>query len=684
MIATVFIVAERVFGLSMASNYESIDEKTFQGMCQYYDHIPLGVCVLQYVEKENTDFDFQTVYVNEYFEDIVNCPKTMMYKMTIRSIVKNLKEDLYVFLKYAAVANMGFEDERYIPKLNKYIKLKCAQYKPGYVIVFIWDSTTVNEESNQLKEANEKIIERMDIIHSLSNVYYACYSIELDKNIGIEIKSVDKIRKFIPKKCAAQEGLVTMCDNLIKSDYNNEMRHFVDLSTLRQRMKDKNIISHEFIGIESGWSRASFISTKRDENGDVTQVIYVTQHIDEEKQKELDYQKNLEEAVETAKKAEETRTRFLASMSHDIRTPINGIIGLIDMESLETQDPDVHKKHMQKIRTSAQQLLSIMNDVLEVSKLENGIVGLAEVEFDVVDLLNTANQYEGGMPPMKIVLDTEAVKNRRVIGSPAHIRQIMYHIIGNAVKFNTKNGSIHVKVSQGEYVDGKMQYIFEVADSGIGMSDSFIKHIFEPFTQEHGGARTCYTGTGLGMAIVKRLVDEMKGSIDISSKVNVGTIVTVVIPLLPAEEKEANTSQNDAAQEVDVAGMKALLVEDNEINAEIAQFILESADIKVTTAENGKIAVDTFGQSGIGEFDMILMDIMMPVMDGLEATREIRAMERIDAKKVPIIAVTANTFPEDIKKSYEAGMDGHVGKPINSETLIGAIKKHKKEKANTF
>lgn len=663
----------------MTTNYKNFDEETYQGMIKYYDNMPLGVCIFEYMEMSGGTFDFRAVYVNDPFENTVHCPKTLLMKTTLREIMHQRPElDRYFnMLRYVAIANTPYQDEIYDTNVKKYLKLQCTQYKPGYVMIFLWDITEEKKEAIEVETTNEALLDKIEIIDALSNIYYAQYRIDLTTGQAVEITSVEKVQRYIPKEGDAQYYLNVMCDKLIVADYNDEMRRFVDLSTLKERMKDKNIVSHEFIGIESGWSRANFVGAKRDENNDVVQVLFVTQHIDEEKKQELDYQRKLEEALETARQANRTRTRFLSSMSHDIRTPINGILGMIDMDCSEKVEKAKHHEHMEKIRASAEQLLSILNDVLEMSKLENGISCLTEEAFDLIQLVEAVKCYDNPLQ-VRFVIDTKKVIHSRVLGSPAHVRQVLFHTVGNAIKYNRENGTVHIEVSEKILTEKRSSFQIMITDTGLGMSEEFVEHIFEPFTQEHGDARTTFEGTGLGMSIAKRLVEEMGGAISVESKLHVGSSVCICLPLLISDTNVRNAEEPEKEEEADVAGMRALLVEDNEINSEITQFILESANIEVTAVQNGQLAVDTFENSADGEFDMILMDIMMPVMDGLEATREIRALDRRDAKRVPIIAVTANTFPEDVKKSYEAGMDDHIGKPINRENLLGAIKKYTK------
>lgn len=355
---------------------------------------------------------------------------------------------------------------------------------------------------------------------------------------------------------------------------------------------------------------------------------------EEQRAREQDYQKELEEAAHKAESANIAKTEFLQRMSHDIRTPINGIRGMVEIGNYYSNDLIKQAECRKKIWDASGLLLELINEVLDMGKMESGEVILEERSFQVVDLVQEIVD----------VLEKQAAER-----------------------------GVTITCEEVSFEDGKAWLEFICADTGIGMSEEFQQHLFEPFTQENTDARSTYGGTGLGMAITKSLVDKMGGSITFESKLNVGTTYFIVIPFPVDEEKREERIVEAPAEISSLQGRKVLLAEDNELNMEIAEFLLENAGILVTKAYNGKEALERFEQSEMDEFDAILMDVMMPVMDGYEATKAIRALNRKDAKKIPILAMTANAFAEDRRKALIAGMNEHLTKPLESEKVLRAL-----------
>lgn len=392
-------------------------------------------------------------------------------------------------------------------------------------------------------------------------------------------------------------------------------------------------------------------------------------------------EKALMQALMEAKRANMAKTEFLSHMSHDIRTPINGILGMLEISERNAQDLKIQNDCRDKIRTAAEHLLSLINDVLDISKLESGILELAEEPFYIETLMDGCEsilRVQAQENGIDIIDNSKEIGHQSLIGSPLHLRQILINIIGNAIKYNHPNGKIYIEVHETGEADGKVLYCFKIKDTGIGMSQEFLKHLFEPFTQEANDARTHYQGTGLGMAITKNLVEQMNGEIKVESQVGKGTTFTVTLPF--KIDNEPAKSVEDKILKVDIpqsfSGVKILLAEDNELNREIARYMLQEAGISIVETVNGAEAVEKFQQSQIGEFSCILMDVMMPVMDGLEAARNIRRAKRADALEIPIIAMTANAFAEDIKKTKDAGMNEHLAKPVDINQVLQVIAKY--------
>ena len=394
------------------------------------------------------------------------------------------------------------------------------------------------------------------------------------------------------------------------------------------------------------------------------------------------YQIELEQTAHKAEAANVAKTEFLQRMSHDIRTPINGIRGMVEIGNHYSDDPDKQAECRRKIWDASGLLLELVNEVLDMGKLESGEIILEHRPFNMVKLLTGLRdvlEKQAAGRGIKIICEDIALPHPELIGSPVHVKRLMMNIMSNAVKYNKDNGTITVTLQELRCEGGKAWIRFTCADTGIGMSEEFQKHIFEPFTQEALDARSTYGGTGLGMSITKSLVDKMDGTITFESKQGVGTTYVITLPFEINRDAEPQPGHEKSMDASTLQGMRVLLVEDNDLNLEIAQFLLENAGMKVTTACNGQQAVDTFAAAAPGSFDAILMDVMMPVMDGYEATRTIRRLDHLDAGSIPILAMTANAFTEDRRRAYEAGMNEHLTKPLETELVLKTLAKYVKK-----
>lgn len=388
-------------------------------------------------------------------------------------------------------------------------------------------------------------------------------------------------------------------------------------------------------------------------------------------------EQELEKALDKANRANAAKSGFLSRMSHDIRTPLNGIIGLLDLSEANKDNFEVLDQNRKKARVAADHLLSLINDVLNMSKLEDETVELANEAFDIRELASDIlAMTEFRAAEAGITLNHQDcaanIDHPYIYGSPLHVRQIFVNIISNAIKYNKPGGTISAKIESVSATEETVRYRCTISDTGIGMSEEFLDHLFEPFAQEKVDARSVYHGTGLGMAIVKSLVDKMNGTIEVQSERNVGSTFIVEIPFAIADEKEIVAKAEQYA-DADITGVRVLLAEDNALNREIAAEILHEQGAVVTCAENGQQVVQLFQDSAPDSFDVILMDVMMPVLDGIEATKQIRALDRADAATIPIVALTANAFSGDRKKCTEAGMNDHLSKPIDLKKMVHTI-----------
>lgn len=399
-------------------------------------------------------------------------------------------------------------------------------------------------------------------------------------------------------------------------------------------------------------------------------------HRKQEQEKDEKYKAELLRAAKKAEAANEAKTEFLQRMSHDIRTPINGICGMINVADHYADNMEKQTECRAKIKKTSHLLLELINEVLDMSKLESDEVVLEEIPFNLNSISEEilgVIEHMAAEQNIRIIWEKKEVTHWNLIGSPVHVKRILMNILSNAVKYNKENGYVYISCREIPSKQTAMTTLeFVCRDTGIGMTEAFQKRIFEPFAQEHAGSRTKFAGTGLGMPITKKLVEKMGGTISFESKEGIGTTFLIRIPFRIDTDRKDRTEAEEKT-ETSIQGLHVLLTEDNELNMEIAEFVLQNEGTVVTKAWNGQEAVDIFRKSSPGEFDVILMDIMMPVMNGYEAAKMIRSLDREDAKVIPIIAMTANAFIEDRMRAKEAGMDEHIAKPVDGKLLVKVI-----------
>ena len=401
-------------------------------------------------------------------------------------------------------------------------------------------------------------------------------------------------------------------------------------------------------------------------------------HRKQEQEKDEKYKAELLIAAKKAEAANEAKTEFLQRMSHDIRTPINGICGMVNMAEHYADDMEKQTEYRTKVKEASNLLLELVNEILDMSKLESGEIVLEEIPFNLSSISRevfVVIEQMAAEQNIRIMWERKKITHRNFIGSPGYVKRVMMNILSNAIKYNRENGQIYISCIEIPSEQPEMTTMeFVCRDTGIGMTEEFQKYIFEPFAQEHTGRRTKFAGTCLGMAIAKNLIEKMGGTITMESEKDVGTTFVIRVPFKTDPDADKREKQKDVSEN-SIKGLHILLAEDNELNMEIAEFVLQNEGADVTKAWNGQEAVELFRNSASGELDVILMDIMMPVMNGYEATQMIRSLDREDAKTIPIIAMTANAFTEDRIRAKEAGMNEHVAKPVDVEVLVKVIHK---------
>ena len=512
------------------------------------------------------------------------------------------------------------------------------------------------------------------LINVIASIYSANLALYPEENIWKPIVMSKRLEKVIGHITQADRMLDAFNREQVAPAYQEAFGEFLKLKDLEERLGDRRFIGYTFEDVEGLWYQTLLIPQKSEQDDHKQIVMLVIRDVSEQKRKEMTYQEDLRVTAEEAERANAVKTDFLKRMSHDIRTPINGIRGMVNVGKNHIHDVDKIDECLDEIMRSSDMLVDLVNNVLNMSKLESGGIQLTEEAFDLQEMLDDVKRFvnvQAEQKQISLQIDAAEVEHYHLIGSPLHIRQIFQNIIENAVKFNMDSGSVNVVCRELASDENTVELEMVCTDTGIGMSEEFQKHVFEAFVQEDTSARTTYSGIGLGLAITKKLVNCMDGEISFESEQGIGTVFTVKLPVQIDRAYYQLAEKKDPLQVM--KGLQILLVEDNELNMEITKYIMTEQGAVVTEAWNGKEAVDIYESCESGTFDVILMDIMMPVMNGLEAARCIRASEKEDAQSIPIIAVSANAFDDDIAQSLAAGMNIHLAKPLEFQKVIEAI-----------
>ncbi len=577
------------------------------------------------------------------------------------------------------------------PKLGK-IFIRCGgmrdyDYTEGICIrgyhQNISDTAILREEKEQLQEWNQ------EILGALNNIFYAIYRVEFQSGIVRPVRLQQDMYSNIAdidKDLSYEEFLEIVIKKYFHpSDYRKYLKemtieHFEEIMD-----GGENRFGGEYRRKVKGgykWVSCSIFMWKQDNGKDG--AILAFQDINKQKQQEEKQKDALWEAYVLAKNANYAKSDFLSRMSHDIRTPLNAIIGMTTLLRSNADNAEKVKEYVEKVEVSGKLLLELVNEVLDMGKIESGKLELNRVPFKISEFckgIQTVISPSIESKKQQFDIFCKEIKHDHVIGDTSRLQQVFINILSNAGKYTPEGGKIAVTIEEKDiFLSGYQRYEIQFEDNGIGMEESFVNKIFEPFSRADDSRISQISGTGLGMAITQSIVQVMNGSIEVKSTVSKGTCVTVVIDLelQKYEEIKEETGNDGIEQQINgqFIGKKILLAEDNPINREMIQEILELTGVKVDTAQDGKEAVLKFMTSAVREYDLILMDVKMPIMDGYEAAGAIRGMEREDAADIPIFAITANAFPEDVAMAKGVGMNEHITKPIDIEALIKVMKKY--------
>ena len=674
------------------------------------------------------DSKMHLVRIEELSEQVNNlndqCARMeLMLSMTPGLLIENLDDINRVRVEGNAAARFGLgsglmEKEKFLERIHpsdfiqyiiSYGKMADGTYKAAdrvreelrllagekeYVWTECFFSALVTSEGTRrvvctfydIDAQKRQIREHGNIIQSLSNQYTTLITVDLANDRYDVIKDERGLERRIPDK----------------GEYNRLNRIFfgtrvtaADRNELLSQLTCENITAHLSSAMpvmeveykrnlernrEEKWERVTIVGVA-EEDGKATMAMLCINDVTEQKRDEIRNRQIIQDAMLAATQANSAKSDFLSRMSHDIRTPLNAIIGMSGIAHKNLGDIERLTDCLGKIDGASKHLLNLVNEVLEMSRIESGRVVLSAEEIDLLNMIANIHAIVGNLAEQRghsLVFDTGSLKNPLVFGDPSRIQQVLVNLLSNAVKYTPKGGRIGFSASEMRGETGGAIYVFEVEDNGVGMTPEFIKELYEPFSRVDDSRTSKIEGTGLGMAIVQNLIMMMGGNINVESEIGKGSKFTVTLPLTQREQGTGESAENEVELQTEFPGKRIMMVEDNELNMEIAVDLLETTGVTVETAENGLVALTKVEQSPEFYYDLIFMDMQMPIMNGYEATKAIRSLGRADAKKLPIIAVTADAFVEDVQKTREAGMNDHVAKPISFVQLLQAMNKFMK------
>ena len=554
----------------------------------------------------------------------------------------------------------------------------------GYVLNGYCSDVTglVNKEKEQQKamaRMGAEIQRAYEVVKFVSRSCTSIYRINMQDGRLMHVSTVnEKVHNALGNEGDARERFLEFCEKLVKPEWREEMLAFTNLDWVREQLKTQSIIKHEFECSACGWVIGSFVAGKRGDDGYCTEVVWTTVDVNEQKKKELSQLNALEDAKRAAVEANRAKSSFLLNMSHDIRTPMNAIIGFTGLLEKHQEEPERRQDYLNKLKESSALLLGLINNVLEMSRIEKGHLDLDIQACGVEQMYDMFCSVLLDMMIQKGITFCHSmdVEHEFLFCDPIKVRDVVLNLLSNAYKYTPSGGKVELYIREVPCEEEGFAIIETVVkDNGLGMSAEFIPHMFEEFSREHNTTDVKVEGTGLGMPIVKNLLDLMGGTIEVESELGKGTTFKVYIKHRIAKKSDVINVDMPDVSDVDFRGRRILLAEDNDLNAEITMEVLKDIDFVVERAEDGQRCVEMIDAAPAGYYDLILMDIQMPRMNGYEATRIIRQMKDKEKANITILAMTANAFEEDKREAIESGMNAHLSKPIEVEKLIKTLKR---------
>ena len=665
------IEREKMYLEILCQEYTSVlylDLKT--GLTDVIKTSPLSYMSRVLKEYGTEDLNYNKV-IHGFAENYVVGNRDLFLKeMSVDSLKQNILHDSHYACRYETVTNAN--GKKYFEV--QVIRLAEDEEECGVILGYRYIDSIIRKEREQQEQLEAALSEaelNNEIISAISKIYFLIYRIDLNHNWYEEISSNTEVHRLTGKSGNAAEKMFEICSTFVTKEYQETVRRFFDLSTLKERLKDEDTVAVEYKAKDGDWHLARFIAKKRDEEGNVTHVLYVTRLISDTKLRE----QNLILIAEEANRANDAKTDFLSRVSHDIRTPLNAINGFCEIAKSDRNKNEKVDECLDKIEISCNYLEEIVNDVLDLTRIEDGNILVhkdnVNLEEEFSQLLETAAV---GLSRKKLNLNYVAhdIKYPYVILDSNHMKQIFTNLISNAIKYTPEGGTITFEVTEKESdKPACVKTVFAVRDTGIGMDEQFMKKMYDRFTRAVDTRINNVRGSGLGLAVVKELTDYLNGTIEAESTQGKGTTFTLTFDC-PIGEKDSQKKTEDE-RVCSYRGLHLLVAEDNQLNYEVAEGILSLYGVKCDHAVNGKECVEMMEKAEPGTYQAILMDMQMPVMSGIEATRTIRNLDSEYAKHIPIIGLTANAFESDVQKCLDAGMDAHFSKPFHADKLLEKI-----------
>ena len=610
-----------------------------------------------------------------------NVVKEYAHEFRDKFCLKNLETELAkkerISMRYRSTPNAAG---------NEYFEAQAIRvnaFSEPLVIMFGFrhiDEVVAAEQKHQeeLEKALAEAELNNSIISAIGKIYTSIFRINLPGDWYEELSSDSEIHRLTGNRGVASEKMMELCDQFVTPEYHERIKAFYDVTTLKQRLCHDETIAMEYLDKEGSWILARFIVRRRDENGDAEGILYVTSSIDDEKRRE----QNWIIIAEEANRANEAKSDFLSRMAHDIRTPLNAVRGFTSIARAHLNEPEKVKEGLDKIDTAGSYLQQLIDDVLDMSRIESGKMRL---EPEKIHLSEAFDEYEemvrsayGGYD-LDMVFRQHDIVHDEILADELRLRQIYMNLLSNAVKYTPAGGRVEFELWQ-EQMPGtdRVRVLSKISDTGIGMSPEYMKDMYSKFTRAVDTRVNKVRGSGLGLSIVKELVDMMNGKIQVQSEIGKGTTFRLAFEFSYIDESAVEDSKTEAADEIDCSGMHLLVAEDNDLNYEVAEELLKMQGIACERAVDGSECVQKFQEAEAGTYDAILMDMQMPIMDGVKATKVIRNMKGNKGKKIPIIAMTANAFESDVKKCRDAGMNEHLAKPLDMQKLLKELSKYRK------